>query len=166
MFSSFVFIEKIDKEVIDRGIKLKYVARAGAGIDNLDLEYLNKIGVEAINAPEGNRDAVGDHTVGMLLVLLNKMHTADRQVRQLVWDREGNRGTELHNKTVGIIGYGNMGSAFAERLPGFGCKVLAYDKYKSDFSDQFIFSMSHSMNKVNMMPLPLLTSLPRHLTMR
>jgi len=132
----------IDKELIDRGINLKYVARAGAGIDNLDLEYLKKTGIEAINAPEGNRDAVGDHTVGMLLVLLNKMHIADQQVRKLVWDREGNRGTELHNKTVGIIGYGNMGSAFAERLPGFGCKVLAYDKYKSDFSDQYVKAAS------------------------
>lgn len=132
----------INKELIDRGTKLKYVARAGAGIDNLDLEYLDKTGIEAINAPEGNRDAVGDHTVGMLLVLLNKIHTADQEVRRLVWDREGNRGTELHNKTVGIIGYGNMGSAFAERLPGFGCKVLAYDKYKSDFSDQYVQAVS------------------------
>lgn len=128
----------VDKELIDRGSNLQYVARAGAGIDNLDLEYLDKMGIGAINAPEGNRDAVGDHTVGMLLVLLNKMHSADRQVRKLVWDREGNRGTELYNKTVGIIGYGNMGSAFAERLIGFGCKVLAYDKYKNNFSDQYV----------------------------
>jgi len=128
----------VDKELIDYGIKLNCVARAGAGIDNLDIEYLNKVGIEAINAPEGNRDAVGDHTVGMLLALLNKIHTADQQVRQLIWDREANRGTELHNKTVGIIGYGNMGKAFAKRLQGFGCKVLAYDKYKSNYSDQYV----------------------------
>jgi D-3-phosphoglycerate dehydrogenase len=128
----------IDKELVDYGTKLKYVARAGAGIDNLDLEYLNKVGIDVINAPEGNRDAVGDHTIGMLLVLLNKIHVADRQVRQMIWDREANRGTELHNKTVGIVGYGNMGRAFAKRLPGFGCKVLAYDKYKTEYSDQYV----------------------------
>ena len=127
----------VDKELIDKALKLKYVARAGAGIDNLDLDYLESKGVEAINAPEGNRDAVGDHTIGMLLVLLNKMHVADQQVRRMVWDREGNRGTELHNKTVGIIGYGNMGKAFAQRLIGFGCNVIAYDKYKADYGDDF-----------------------------
>jgi len=128
----------IDKELIDLGKKLRFVARAGAGTDNLDLEYLKSRGIEVINAPEGNRDAVGDHTVGMVLVLLNKIHIADRQIRQSIWDREGNRGTELHEKTVGIVGYGNMGQAFAKRLQGFGCNVLAYDKYKINFSDQYV----------------------------
>jgi D-3-phosphoglycerate dehydrogenase len=90
-----------------------------------------------INAPEGNMDAVGEHAVGMLLSLMNNFRNSDMQIRDGVWDREGNRGYELKGKTVGIIGYGFMGSSFARKLSGFGVNVIAYDKYKTGFSDQF-----------------------------
>lgn len=127
----------IDKELIDKGKDLKFIARAGAGLDQIDLAYANGKGIEIINAPEGNRDAVGEHALGMLLALLNHMHRADRQVRLKNWQREMNRGNELHGKIVGIIGYGNMGRALAKRLSGFECTVLAYDKYLKKYSDQY-----------------------------
>lgn len=125
----------INKELIDSGKNLKFIARAGAGLDQIDLKYANQKNIEVINAPEGNRDAVGEHAVGLLLNLLNHMSRADKQIRKRQWLREENRGVELMEKTVAIIGYGNMGKAFAERLVGFQCNVLAYDKYKSDFGD-------------------------------
>jgi len=127
----------IDKELIDKGKDLKFIARAGAGLDQIDMAYANGKGIEIINAPEGNRDAVGEHALGMLLALLNHMHRADRQVRLKNWQREMNRGNELHGKIVGIIGYGNMGRALAKRLSGFECTVLAYDKYLKKYSDQY-----------------------------
>lgn len=128
---------KVDKELIDKAAKLKFIGRAGAGLDQLDMERLDARGIVVVNAPEGNRDAVGEHAVGMLLTLFNKIIQADTQVRNKIWDREGNRGEELMGKTVGIIGYGNMGQAFARRLSGFGVKVLAYDKYRVSYSDAF-----------------------------
>lgn len=126
-----------DKEVIDKGTKLKFIARAGAGMDNIDEAYAAEKNIALINAPEGNRDAVAEHAMGMLLSLMNKLRQADMQVRNKLWDREGNRGYELMGKTVAIIGYGNNGSALAKRLKGFGVKVLAYDKYKTGFSDEY-----------------------------
>ncbi len=128
---------KVDQELIQQAKKLKFVGRAGAGIDQLDVQALEARGIHIVNAPEGNRDAVGEHAVGMLLCLFNKIHIADAQVRQKIWDREGNRGEELAGKTVGIIGYGNMGRAFAKRLKGFEVTVLAYDKYKDDYTDEY-----------------------------
>ncbi|GJM61534.1 NAD(P)-dependent oxidoreductase [Persicobacter diffluens] len=128
---------RFDQPELDRGTKLQFIARSGAGMDNIDDAYATKKGIHLINAPEGNRDAVGEHTIGMLLLLMNKMHTADLEVRKGIWDREGNRGWELMGRTVGIIGYGHMGQAFAKRLAGFGVKVLAYDKYRLDYSDQY-----------------------------
>ncbi len=128
---------KIDSELIAQAASLKFVARAGAGLDQLDKEALLQNGISILNAPEGNRDAVGEHTLGILLNLLNNISRADQQIRHSVWDREGNRGVELMGKTVGIIGYGNMGQAFARRLSGFGVTVLAYDKYRTDYSDAF-----------------------------
>ncbi|MCS7018331.1 MAG: NAD(P)-dependent oxidoreductase [Cytophagales bacterium] len=127
----------IDAELIHRAAALQVVARAGAGTDQIDIAALQARNIALINAPEGNRDAVGEHAVGMLLALMNKLLQADCQVRQKIWDREANRGYELMNKTVGIIGYGNTGQAFAQKLSGFGCRVLAYDKYKSGFSDTY-----------------------------
>jgi D-3-phosphoglycerate dehydrogenase len=118
---------KIDIFFLEKAENLKFIARAGAGLDQIDLEETRKRNIYLLNAPEGNRDAVGEHTVGMLLCLFNKLHLADRQVRRSIWNREGSRGEELYGKTVGIIGYGNMGKAFAQRLLGFGCNVLAYD---------------------------------------
>lgn len=126
----------IDERLLDAAPNLKVVGRAGAGIDQVNVEALKRRGIVLINAPEGNRDAVAEHAVGMLLSLFNKLLQADKQVRQRIWDREGNRGLELSEKTVGIIGYGFMGQALAKRLQGFGCRVIAYDKYRSGFSDE------------------------------
>ncbi|MBD3749093.1 MAG: phosphoglycerate dehydrogenase [Sphingobacteriales bacterium] len=128
---------RVDKEVIDAAPNLKFVARAGAGMDNIDVAYADKKNIQLINAPEGNADAVGEHCVGMLLSLMNNLRKADTEIRNGIWEREGNRGYELKGKTVGIIGYGNNGSAFAKKLKGFEVKVLAYDKYKTRFTDDF-----------------------------
>lgn len=129
---------RIDRAIIDKAINLKFIARAGAGMENIDVEYAERKGIRCLHAPEGNRDAVGEQAVGMLLMLFNNLGRADREVREGKWIREGNRGIELMGKTVGIIGYGNMGSAFAQRLKGFGVKVLAYDKYKTAFENEFV----------------------------
>jgi D-3-phosphoglycerate dehydrogenase len=128
---------KIDRELLGEHPNLKFVARAGAGLDNLDLDYLSEKKIHVIHAAEGNCDAVGEHTIGILLALLRNITTSNQQVRSFNWKREENRGFEIMGKTVGIIGYGNMGQAFAKRLTGFGCKVLAYDKYKTNYSDSF-----------------------------
>ena len=129
---------KITKEIIDKATRLKFIARAGAGLENIDVTYAQSKDILCLHAPEGNRDAVGEHALGMLLSLFNNLCKANKEVREGKWIREGNRGIELMGKTVGIIGYGNMGSAFAERLKGFGVKVLVYDKYKSNFGTDFI----------------------------
>jgi len=131
-----------DKEFIDAGTNLKFLARSGAGMDQVDVEYAQKNNLILLNAPEGNRDAVAEHTLGMLLNLINKLRSADNQVRQKIWDREGNRGVELMHRTFGIIGYGNMGEAVSKRLSGFGCKVIAYDKYKKDYASEFVEEVS------------------------
>lgn len=123
----------IDKELIDHATQLEFIGRAGAGLDKIDVEYVESKGIEILNAPEGNRDALAEHAVGMLLNLLNKISAADQEVRNWIWDREGNRGTELSDKTVGIIGYGYMGQAFVQRLRAFDCRILVYDKYKKGF---------------------------------
>jgi D-3-phosphoglycerate dehydrogenase len=128
----------IDQALLERAPALKLVGRAGAGIDQLDVEALEQRGIRIINAPEGNRDAVAEHALGMLLCLLNNILRADAQVRQGIWDREGNRGTELAGKTVGIIGFGYMGQAFAQRLSGFNCQILAYDKYRTGFGNGLV----------------------------
>lgn len=128
----------IDSELLQCAKKLKFIARAGAGIDNIDQSFCKERGITVFNAPEANRDAVGEHAVGMLLSLFNKINTSDKEVRRGIWDREGNRGTEIQGKTVGIIGFGNMGTAFARRLRGFDCKVIAYDKYETGFGDEFV----------------------------
>jgi D-3-phosphoglycerate dehydrogenase len=123
----------LDRELLERATRLQFIGRAGAGLDQLDLDYLKERGVALFHAAKGNRDAVAEHAVGGLLALFNHLNQADQQVRKGIWDREGNRGVELKGKTVGIFGYGNMGKAFAKRLKGFGVNVLAYDKYKKDF---------------------------------
>lgn len=129
---------KITKEIIDKAANLKFIARAGAGMENIDVPYAESKGIKCLCAPEGNKDAVAEHALGMLLSLLNNLNRADKEVREGKWIREGNRGIELMGKTVGIIGYGNMGSAFAERLKGFGVNVLVYDKYKKNYGNDFI----------------------------
>jgi D-3-phosphoglycerate dehydrogenase / 2-oxoglutarate reductase len=126
---------KIDRDLLGDTPSLKFIGRAGAGLDNLDLAFIRETNIAVLHAASGNRDAVGEFTVGLLLSLLRNIPRGNSQVREFIWDREGNRGEEIMGKTIGIIGYGNMGRSFAKRLTGFGCKILAYDKYKSDFSD-------------------------------
>jgi len=117
----------IDKAFLDQASRLKFIGRVGAGLENIDTDYAAKKGIFLASAPEGNRNAVGEHALGMLLSLFNKLNQADLEVGQGIWDREGNRGLELDGKTVGIIGYGNMGKAFAKKLRGFDVEVLCYD---------------------------------------
>jgi D-3-phosphoglycerate dehydrogenase / 2-oxoglutarate reductase len=118
---------KIDKTFIDSAINLQFIARVGAGLESIDCDYAASKKIHLIAAPEGNRNAVGEHTLGMLLSLMNKLNRADKMVREGQWVREGNRGYELDGKTVGIIGYGNMGKAFAKKLRGFDVEVICYD---------------------------------------
>lgn len=127
-----------DKEFFDKATRLSCIGRVGAGMEAIDMQYAASKGIACYNSPEGNRDAVGEQAIAMLLSLMNNLRKADREVRNHVWNREGNRGIELKNRCVGIIGYGNMGSSFARKLSGFDCKVIAYDKYKSNFSDKFV----------------------------
>ncbi len=129
---------RIDKQLFDLAPNLTFVARAGAGLDNIDEAYAKAKNILLLNAPEGNRDAVGEHAVGMLLSLMNNFQKADAEIRNGIWDREGNRGWELKGKTIGIVGYGFMGSSFAKKLSGFDVKVIAYDKYKTGFSDAYV----------------------------
>lgn len=129
---------KIDKDFLEKAKHLKFIARAGAGMENIDVPYAESLGIKCIHAPEANRDAVGEHALGMLLMLFNNLKRADSEVRNGIWKREENRGHELKGKTVGIIGYGNMGSAFAQRLKGFDVEVLVFDKYKKNFGNEFI----------------------------
>ena len=117
----------LDQDFLSKAKNLKFIGRLGAGLENIDTEYAKSNGVFLAAAPEGNRNAVGEHTLGMLLSLFNKLNKADQEVRHGKWDREGNRGIELNGKTVGIIGYGNMGKAFAKKLKGFDVEVLCYD---------------------------------------
>lgn len=117
----------IDKQFLDTAKNLKFIARVGAGLESIDTEYAEKLGVKLIAAPEGNRNAVSEHALGMLLSLFNKLNNADKEVKNGLWNRELNRGIELDGKTVGIIGYGNMGKAFAKKLRGFDCEIICYD---------------------------------------
>ena len=118
---------KIDKPFIDKAKNLQFIARVGAGLESIDCEYAESKNIKLIAAPEGNASAVGEHALGMLLSLFNKLNTADKEVKSGQWNRESNRGTELDGKTIGIIGYGNMGKSFAKKLRGFEVDVLCYD---------------------------------------
>ena len=129
---------QLDKEFLDRAKKLEFIARSGAGMENIDIEYCKNRSIELFNAPEGNRNAVGEHALGMLLSLFNNLNKGDSEIRNGIWNREGNRGIELDGKTVGIIGFGNNGQAFAKKLRGFDINLIVYDKYKSNFGDEFI----------------------------
>ena len=126
---------RIDASFLDKATNLKFIGRVGAGLENIDTAYAHTKGIQLIAAPEGNQNAVGEHALGMLLALFNKLHTADRDVRGGSWQREANRGLELDGKTVGIIGYGHMGKAFAKKLRGFDVEVLCYD-IKSNIGDE------------------------------
>lgn len=132
----------LDRNILNKATKLRFIGRLGSGLDNIDTEFAASRGIACLNSPEGNRDAVGEHTLGMLLALMNRLLIADREVRQGVWLREENRGAEIKGKTIAIIGFGNMGSAFAQRLQGFECRVIAYDKYKTGFAPPYVEEVS------------------------
>ena len=133
---------QVDAEIIDAASELKFIARAGAGMDNVDENYAASKGILCVNAPEGNRDAVAEHAIGMLLALMINLRKADQEIRNGIWDREGNRGWELKGKTVALIGYGNTGNAMARKLSGFDVEVIAFDKYKTGYSDAYVKEMS------------------------
>ncbi|MGE9515828.1 MAG: NAD(P)-dependent oxidoreductase [Solitalea-like symbiont of Tyrophagus putrescentiae] len=128
----------VSHEFLEKAQNLEFIARAGAGIDNIDEKAIIKTRVKILNAPEANRDAVAEHALGLLLSLLNNINTSNTQVKDGKWIREGNRGYELNNKTVGIIGYGNTGSSFAKLLRDFNVKILAHDKYKTKFGNGYV----------------------------
>lgn len=128
----------IDEAFLDNCPQLKFIARSGSGLENIDKAACQQRDIRIYNSPEGNRNAVAEHALGMLLNLLNKLNKADKEVRSGIWNREENRGEELDGKTIGIIGYGNNGAAFAKKLRGFDVKILAFDKYKTGFGDHFV----------------------------
>lgn len=148
---------KIDKAFIDAAKNVKFIARSGSGLENIDVTYAQSKGIEVFNSPEGNSTAVGEQAVGMLLSLLNNMRRADNEVRQGIWKREENRGYELEAKTVGIIGYGVMGNSFVQRLSGFGCKIIAHDKYKTGFGNDKVeeSSLDELMKRADVVSLHL-----------
>ncbi|MDB9989935.1 hydroxyacid dehydrogenase [Flavobacteriales bacterium] len=123
----------LDKDLLTMTKKLKFIARPGSGLENIDLKYCKENNIEVFRSPEGNRDALAEHTLGMLLCLKNHLNIVDNEVRNNIWEREKNRGTELKGKVMAIIGYGHMGKAFAQRLTGFEMEIIAYDKYISGF---------------------------------
>lgn len=146
---------KLDAEALNFATNLKFIGRVGAGMENIDLAAAESKGIICLNAPEGNRDAVAEHAMGMLLALLNHLLKVDAEVRQGIWIREGNRGTEIKGKTVALIGFGNTGTEFARRLMGFGANVIAYDKYKTGFSNEWVkeVSMDEVFNEADILSL-------------
>lgn len=131
----------IDKNLLGAAKKLKFIARVGAGMENIDTKHAERLGISLISSPEGNRDAVAEHVLGMLLVLMNRLFISSNEVKNGIWRREENRGDELLGKTFGIIGYGNMGKATAKRLSGFGCRVVFHD-ILPNLSDEFATQVS------------------------
>ena len=146
---------KIDTDFLKNGRKIKFIARVGSGLENIDISYLKKRGIELISAPEGNSNAVGEHTVGLILSLLNKLNSANDSVKNKLWEREKFRGYEIENKTIGIIGYGNTGKSLAKKLTGFNVKeIIFYDiikKTKDSIARQV--SIEELQNKSNILSI-------------
>ncbi len=137
-----------DKSLFDKAPKLIFIARLGSGMEIIDQEYARKKNIFVINSPEGNRNAVAEHALGMLLALANHFIIADREVRQKYWNREKNRGFDIQGKTIGLIGFGHTGSTFAKKLMGLEMNVLAYDKYKNDYTHSFPFVQESSILEI------------------
>ncbi|MCH2226026.1 MAG: phosphoglycerate dehydrogenase [Crocinitomicaceae bacterium] len=137
---------RMDESFLSNAPVLEFIARSGAGMENIDEAYTSSKDITLFNAPEGNRNAVGEHALGMLLSLFNRISQGDREIRSGKWDREGNRGLELDGRIVGIIGFGNNGQAFAKKLRGFDVEILAYDKYKTGYGTEFI--QESTMNEI------------------
>jgi D-3-phosphoglycerate dehydrogenase len=133
---------KLTKELMIKATNLKFIARSGSGLENIDVDFASQKNIQCFNSPEGNKDALGEHCVGMLLSLFNNINLSHQQVSAGVWLREANRGVELKGKTVGLIGYGVMGKSFAEKLSGFGARVIAFDNNKTDFSSSIVEEVS------------------------
>ena len=131
----------LDAHFLEKAKNLKFIARVGAGMENIDIAKAQELGIKLINSPEGNKDAVAEHVIGTLLVLMNRLFISANEVKKGIWLREENRGEEILGKTFGIIGYGNMGKAVAKRLSGFGCKTIFYD-IKPNLSDEFATQVS------------------------
>ena len=131
----------LDAHFLEKAKNLKFIARVGAGMENIDTAKAQELGIKLINSPEGNKDAVAEHVIGTLLVLMNRLFISSNEVKNGIWLREENRGEEILGKTFGIIGYGNMGKAVAKRLSGFGCKTIFYD-IKPNLSDEFATQVS------------------------
>lgn len=130
--------KRVHDQMIDAAPHLKIIGRAGSGMENIDVAYATQKNILCVNSPEGNRDAVGEHLIGMLLTLFNKIKKADAEVRQNIWDRQSNWGYELKGQNFAIIGYGHTGSAVAKKLSGFECNILVYDKYKFSIQDEYV----------------------------
>ena len=128
----------VNRDFLVKATSLRFIARSGSGMENIDITTAKEQGISLYNSPEGNKVAVAEHALGMLLSLFNNLKHGDDQVRNGVWDREGNRGVEIAGKTVGVIGYGHNGSAFSKALSGMDCKILAYDKYKKNYAPSFV----------------------------
>lgn len=149
----------IDIEVLEKATNLRFIGRAGAGLDNIDVDFASEKKIFLFNAGEANADSVGEHTVGMILSLFAKISKADKEVREGVWDRKGNTGIEVSGKTIGIIGYGNTGKAVAKKLAGFNVNILAYDKYLEEYGDKKVREASmdelYSLADIISMHIPL-----------
>jgi D-3-phosphoglycerate dehydrogenase len=138
----------MDKEMMDLGTDLKFIARLGSGLEIIDLDYARAKGIHVVNSPGGNCNAVGEHALGMLLALANNLVASDREVRSLIWEREKNRGWAIDGRTVGIIGFGHTGSHFARKLRGFDVRILAYDKYKKNYTKDWPMVSESSLDEV------------------